>query len=119
MILKAGHPRKRVCIEDSHVTYDLLSISGSSPERILEAVIGEYPPHYDCPLVTHDGEEFGYVLEGSITLIVDDKEYLLEPGDTFHFFSSHAHTVRNPTDQLAKVLLVLTLKFLEGGEKSL
>lgn len=113
LVLRAGQPRSRIRIEDSHVTYNLLS--GPMPGRVLEAVIAEYPPHYDPPLITHEGEEFGYVLEGNVLLQVEDKEETLESGDSFHIFSSQPHTVRNPADQTAKILWVLTMRLLEGG----
>lgn len=113
LVLKAGSPRSRIYLEDSQVAYSLLS--GSMSDRVLEALIAEYPPHYDPPLITHEGEEFGYVLEGKISLQVEDKEETLTSGDSFHIFSSQLHTVRNPSEQPAKILWVLTMKLLEGG----
>jgi quercetin dioxygenase-like cupin family protein len=114
-VLKAGKPRSRLQIEDSHVTYNLLS--GPMPDRMLEALIAEFPPGYDHPLITHEGEEFGYVLEGRLFLRVGEKEHTLEPGDSFHIFSSQAHTIRNPAKETARILWVMTLKFMEGGMK--
>ena len=114
LVLKAGSPRSRIYLEDSQVTYSLLS--GSMSDRVLEALIAEYPPHYDPPLITHEGEEFGYVLEGEVLLQVEDKKETLEPGDSFHIFSSQAHTIRNSTDHPAKILWVQTQKILEGGD---
>lgn len=113
LVLKAGSPRSRIYLEDSQVTYSLLS--GSMSDRVLEALIAEYPPHYDPPLITHEGEEFGYVLEGEVLLQVEDKKETLEPGDSFHIFSSRLHTVQNPADEPARILWVLTMKLLDGG----
>jgi transcriptional regulator with XRE-family HTH domain len=115
LILRAGEPRSRIRIEDSQVTYNLLS--GPIPDRVLEALIAEFPPHYAHPLITHEGEEFGYVLEGELVLQVEDEEFTLAPGDSFHIFSSQHHTIRNDSEQLGKILWVLTLKLLEGGDK--
>ncbi len=113
IVLKKGRPRTRIRIEDSQVTYSLLS--GPMPDRTLEALIAEFPPHYEHPLITHQGEEFGYILEGKIILQIEDEEFSLEPGDSFHIRSSRPHTVRNPSDRPAKVLWVLTQRLLEGG----
>jgi transcriptional regulator with XRE-family HTH domain len=113
LVVRAGDPRSRILIGDSHVTYNMLS--ASFPNRVLEALISEYPPHYSPPLVTHEGEEFGYVLEGNILLQVGNQEETLGPGDSFHIISSQPHTVQNPSAELAKVLWVLTMKLLEGG----
>lgn len=113
VVLKAGKPRTRIRIEDSHVTYSFLS--SPMPDRVLEVIIAEFPPHYEHPLITHQGEEFGYVLEGPLVLQLEEKEFTLEPGDSFHIRSTIPHTVRNPADRPARVLWVLTQKFLEGG----
>lgn len=55
----------------------------------------------------HEGEEFGYVLEGVLTLYLDDKEYILYPGDSFHFHSGIPHELANYTNRLVRVLYVL------------
>lgn len=59
-------------------------------------------------LITHLGEEMGYLLEGRLELIVDGEVYLLEPGDSFHFHSELPHGYRNPGDSVARVLWVNT-----------
>jgi quercetin dioxygenase-like cupin family protein len=86
------------------------------PDRVLEAAIAEYPPHYSPPFITHGGEEFGYVLEGKLLLQVEDKKELLNVGDSFHYFSTRPHTLQNLGDDTAKILWVLTMKLLEGGK---
>ena len=58
--------------------------------------------------ITHAGEEIGYVLEGTIELMVDEKPYILNPGDSFYFRSELAHRYRNPSDTVAKLLWVNT-----------
>lgn len=55
----------------------------------------------------HEGEEFGYVLEGVLTLYLDDKEYTLYPGDSFHFRSELPHALDNYTNRLVRLLYVL------------
>jgi len=114
LVLKAGYPRNRIRIEDSHVTYNL--ISGGMPDRVLEAVIAEYPPHYSPPFITHEGEEIGYVLKGKLLLQVEDKKELLNVGDSFHYFSTRPHTMQNLGDDTAKILWVQTMRLLEGGK---
>ena len=91
-------------------------MSNSTPDRVLEALIAEYPPHYQPLSMTHAGEEFGYVLEGEILLVVEDKKETLKSGDSFHIFSTRAHTIQNLGDTTARILWVLTMKLLEGGD---
>jgi mannose-6-phosphate isomerase-like protein (cupin superfamily) len=58
--------------------------------------------------VQHDGEEFGYVLEGQIELDVDGTRYLVGPGDSFSFRSERRHSYRNSGRSIARVLWINT-----------
>ncbi|MDA3808845.1 MAG: phosphate acyltransferase [Spirochaetaceae bacterium] len=42
---------------------------------------------------SHEGEEFHYVIEGTLKIIVDGKEYILNEGDTLYFDSSLKHAL--------------------------
>lgn len=59
-------------------------------------------------LISHAGEEVGYVLEGTVDLIVDDRTWRLQPGDSFHFRSERQHGYRNAGTVPARVLWVNT-----------
>lgn len=58
--------------------------------------------------ISHEGEEVGYVLEGTIELRVENRTYTLNAGDSFYFRSELAHRYRNPGDKVAKLLWVNT-----------
>lgn len=59
-------------------------------------------------LITHVGEEMGYILAGVLELTVDGRAYLLNPGDSFHFASDLPHGYRNPGAAETRVLWVNT-----------
>jgi transcriptional regulator with XRE-family HTH domain len=59
-------------------------------------------------LISHEGEEVGYVIAGEIDLFVGDKVYSLSAGDTFCFRSEVGHGYRNRSDREARVLFVNT-----------
>jgi transcriptional regulator with XRE-family HTH domain len=59
-------------------------------------------------VIQHDGEEFGYVLEGEIELNVATHRYRLTAGDTFHFRSELAHSYRNIGKKNARILWLNT-----------
>lgn len=42
---------------------------------------------------SHEGEEFHYVMSGVLKIVVDGKEYILNPGDTIYFDSSFPHAL--------------------------
>ena len=56
----------------------------------------------------HAGEEFGYVLEGQITLILNRKRYIIKRGETFYYTANSEHYIVNNTNNHAKVLWVST-----------
>jgi len=53
----------------------------------------------------HEGEEFIYVLEGIITLFINDEKQYLYPGDSAHFKSSINHNYANYTNKICKILV--------------
>ena len=58
-------------------------------------------------LTRHDGEEFVYVLSGSVILHTEHYEPVrLEPGDSCYFASNMGHALVNGTTQDAKVLWI-------------
>lgn len=54
------------------------------------------------------GEEFGYVISGQLYLIIEDKEYILEDGDSFYFKSTKPHGYTNKSDRVAEVMWVIS-----------
>lgn len=109
-ITKAGQPHYLMRIGSSEITYSMLS--GSRPNRTMEAFIAEYPPGYSPPVLPHEGEEFAYVLSGRVLLMFEGEEHVLESGDSFQIDSNRPHTVRNLEDTLAQILWVQTMKIL-------
>lgn len=61
----------------------------------------------DAP-IAHDGEEVGYVIDGTIELDVDGRVYRLSTGDAFVFRSTLPHAYRNPSDRTASIFWVNT-----------
>ena len=59
-------------------------------------------------VITHVGEEVGYVLEGELHMTIDGKEYVLEKGDSFFFRSELPHGYRNTGKHEARILWVNT-----------
>lgn len=56
----------------------------------------------------HEGEEFVYVLEGILTLFIDNQRYELYPGDSAHYESTVVHNWANYTNKMVKILTVHT-----------
>ena len=58
--------------------------------------------------ITHDGQEFVYVVSGTIELFYDGRSYRLETGDSAYLDSSLPHTFHGLGDTVAKVLAVVS-----------
>ena len=56
----------------------------------------------------HNGEEFGYVIDGTVSLICDGKRNVLRKGETFCLHGKTFHTIKNERKTAAHVLWVST-----------
>ena len=56
----------------------------------------------------HEGEEFGYVLSGNVTLVVGTNKYRVKKGGSFYFRPTRVHYLVNNSRSDASVLWVST-----------
>lgn len=54
----------------------------------------------------HAGEEFIYVLEGTLTLFINDEQIEMYPGDSAHYNSTIIHNWANYTNKMVRILAV-------------
>ena len=77
--------------------------------RLLQADMYIIPPGGGSNgELQHSGEEFGFVMEGSLFLTIDNMSYLLEEGDSFVFRSELTHSFANNGSKVARVLWINT-----------
>jgi quercetin dioxygenase-like cupin family protein len=101
----------QLSITSSERVYRVLS--PRAPELVFEPLLVTVRPNSDLEEpYSHEGEEFAYVIEGGLVFTVDGEEYRLGPGDSIHLLSSVPHAIHNDTDEPAKVLWVLTPRFI-------
>ncbi|MES3516352.1 MAG: cupin domain-containing protein [Natronomonas sp.] len=60
------------------------------------------PPH------RHEHEQIGYLISGTLTAILEDREVRLEPGDSYVFPSEELHGAENRGDEPAVGIGVLS-----------
>ncbi len=56
--------------------------------------------------IPHEGEEFGYVLEGKVKVVVGDRTAVAQKGDSFYFSADKRHYIENVAKTKSKVLWV-------------
>ena len=57
---------------------------------------------------SHDGQEFIYVLDGEMEVVVGDTRDVLKAGDAVYYDSTTIHLVKAHGDKPARILAVLT-----------
>lgn len=79
----------------------------SAPTNEMESMILEIKPQKRSMTIRpHNGEELGYVLKGSITLVIGSKNIVVEEGSTFYIDGNQSHYLLNNTDDICKVIWV-------------
>ncbi len=74
----------------------------------MEPIILEIKPNGKSHVIPpHQGEEFGYVLSGKVTLYIDDHKGLtVKKGETFYLKGSSEHYLKNNSNAVSKILWV-------------
>ncbi|MBQ2892112.1 MAG: helix-turn-helix transcriptional regulator [Bacilli bacterium] len=54
----------------------------------------------------HEGQEFGYVLKGKITVVYGNKQYICKEGETFYFTTDKNHYLINSGSKQAVIIWV-------------
>lgn len=94
-----------------------IDANGSRLERLIPPNLGHLlegnlhilePGGGSDGILTHEGEEVGYVLNGVLELTVSGVKYLLHSGDSFVYRSEEPHSYRNPGNETTRVLWVST-----------
>jgi len=94
-----------------------IDANGSRLERLIPPNLGHLlegnlhilePGGGSDGILTHEGEEVGYVLSGIFELTVSGVQYELHSGDSFVFRSEEPHSYRNPGKVTTRVIWVST-----------
>lgn len=67
-----------------------------------------HPRQKSHEMAAHHGEEFGYVLKGSVTLVCGNKKYKLKAQETFYLEGKKSHYLYNHSSSDAKILWITT-----------
>jgi quercetin dioxygenase-like cupin family protein len=86
--------------------YTYMSLAPEVKGRHMEALLVELEELTDEERSVHAGEEFIYVLDGTVTLVIGDDRFELEPGDSAYYLSIAAHQLAAKKGR-AKILAVI------------
>ena len=88
--------KKRDSYYNSKTKLTIELLSTRFPDQKMETIYFSGEPGGKTDAVTRVGQEFIYITKGKIKLILDQKEYVAEEGDSLYFDSSTPHSWENP-----------------------
>lgn len=86
--------------------YSYRSLAPEVRGRHMEAFLVQLGPAAEKDLSLHEGEEFVFVLEGTVRLEIGGETFDLEPGDSAYYLSSTPHQI-SAAGERATILAVL------------
>jgi transcriptional regulator with XRE-family HTH domain len=113
VIVKAGEEKSSHSFsttdESSREHLNFFSLAQDKAGRHMEPFIVEIEPSRgsDYKLSSHEGEEFIYVLEGSIEINYGKEVFQINKGDTIYLDSIVSHNVHAAGNKAAKILAVV------------
>lgn len=79
----------------------------NSQKNEIEPILMEIQPN--CSTTTdmpHEGEEFGYILQGSAILHIGNKTYKIKEKESFYFVSDRVHFIENSSKGVTRLLWI-------------
>jgi transcriptional regulator with XRE-family HTH domain len=94
------------------VNYVYVALETKTSNKNMEPFLVEFPIQdtEDMVFYSHEGEEFLYVMEGSIEFRSVDRVEVLNEGDSIYFHSDLSHGLRCIGDKPAKALAVISTR---------
>ncbi len=95
--------------EDEQEDYKIEWIVPNAQKNDMEPILLTLHPGCDSmEMVSHSGEEFGYVLKGSILLVKGNQTYRIKAKETFYIEGTESHYLHNPGSVEARILWITT-----------
>ncbi len=93
--------------QDNQETCTIKWIIPNAQIRSMEPILVSLPAAGKSPeLPPHEGQEFGYVLSGQITLMMQNKKQLVKKGESFYLEGTYHHYFINETKSPAEYIWV-------------
>jgi len=98
-------------VMDTDSDYDYRHLALNFQNKLIEPLFVTINPEKQgarAALHSHKGQEFDYVLSGTLKFVIDDIEVILNPGDSLLFNSMQAHAMYALNDKPTTFLAVVT-----------
>lgn len=99
--------RKKISASNNNAMYELLSPDLNRKIEFLYITI-KPGDSSSLELLTHEGEEGGIVIKGTLKILMEDKEYILNEGDSIYFDSTIPHRYVNIGEEICESIWAMT-----------
>jgi transcriptional regulator with XRE-family HTH domain len=110
--LTRADSRPQFSIPGSSVRYEQVGTEFAG--NVLSSFIMTLPPGFRSEVISHEGEEIIYILEGALNVRIEDDEMTLRPGDGFHFRGTRPHAWWNAEAAPVRLLWTGTVDLLSA-----
>ena len=94
---------------DEQEDYQIEWVIPNAQKNQMEPIVLTLHPHGKSQkMLSYQGEEFGYVLKGAITIVQGNKKYKVKAKETFYMSGDKSHYLYTHGNSEAKVLWVTT-----------
>ncbi len=93
---------------DQSYGYASLTRPGTGSHIMAPFLLSFDPKTPAGPPINHDGQEFVYILEGTIELFYDDRTHTLNQGDSAYIDASKPHTFHGVGESIARMIAVVS-----------
>ncbi len=101
--------QKKDFFVDEQDDYTVHWIVPNTQKNEMEPILLELPQGgVSFEMDPHSGEEFGFVVEGCVTLVCGETSYIVHKGETFYLSGKNSHYLKNEKKTTAKVIWVST-----------
>jgi quercetin dioxygenase-like cupin family protein len=104
-----AHKRKIASYQKRTEAYSYTPLTPGAKTKHMKAFVVSIEPQSDHQMVEyqHEGEEFIYVLRGTLEIHVGEHRKVLETGENIHFNSAILHRLRNVSEEPMELIVVV------------
>ena len=111
LVVRAGEENpasRRPKLEGPPQPYRYRSLAYGKKHKHMEPFLMEFEPHQTehVSQVQHTGEEFLYLLEGTVELCYADDVFVLNAGDSAYWDSNELHSLKAVGEQMARGIAI-------------
>lgn len=96
-------------MENEELKYKLRWVIPNAQKNAMEPILMELQPGGKSKeMEPYEGEEFGYVMNGSINISIGNKKYKVKKGESFYYKANSNHFIENAGKTKASIIWVST-----------